>query len=113
MNKVVRIFLDADLRCQHKGLASAAKKESVDVRKLPIGEHVMFINRKRNKLKMYSAGEIVAYLRLPKGVLDLRALGRIPEVYGSNLEIKYAKSLEEMIRKEFSSGKKSKRARVS
>ena len=101
MNKIVRIFLDADMRCQHDGLADMARKKNIDIRQLPFGEHVFFVNKAKNRLKMYSSGNVIGYLRLYKGVLDMRALARIPMVYGSTVELKYNKSLKAVLKANF------------
>jgi hypothetical protein len=97
MSKVIQVFMDADLRCGHDGLADIAKKEKINVTKLEHGEFVMFINVERNKLKLYTANNIVAYLRLPQGKIEMRTLGMIPAAFAQTGRISYDEHLKEVL----------------
>jgi len=97
MNTVIRCFLDVDMRCQHFGLSKHAKKYKVDVSKLKAGEHVMFINKAINRVKIYSAGGVLSYLAT-KGILDLAAVGQIPTCFGSDIQVKYASAIKLMFK---------------
>ena len=97
MNRVVAVFVGVDLRCQHDGLAKVARKRRVEPLKLKPGQHVVFVNGKRDKVKMYSANMIVSYLKLPRGeVVDLRALKYFPESFSGG-EISYTKAIGKML----------------
>lgn len=91
--RITDCFLGTDLRCQHAGLAKLAAKRKIDVSKIKPGSHIIFINNAMNKLKMYSSGEIVSYLKLSKGTLDLDAIAKIPQAYGDNIRMKYNSAL--------------------
>lgn len=55
-----------------------------------------------NKLKMYSSGNVLSYLRLENGrKFDLSTLSEIPNAFNDHgsLEIAYSKSLEKALRK--------------
>jgi len=95
--KLIRCFLGTDLRCQHDGLTKLAHKQKVDVDKLKPGQHIIFINNALNKLKMYSSGNILSYLRLPNGRIDLNTLGDIPRAFGSDMKTKYTSALKKQI----------------
>jgi hypothetical protein len=81
MNKIVRFFPHADLRCQHDGLISMALKHKVNVLKLKPGEHAIFVNNAWNKLKMFSSGGVLSYLRLRTGRIDPRSIQHIPDAF--------------------------------
>lgn len=100
MARALQIFLNADLRCSHEGLTIIAKKEKIDVDKLVPGEYVIFINTQKNKVKLYAANQIVAYLRLPRGHIDLRVIQLIPKAFESKGRIDYDQSLKEMLQRE-------------
>jgi hypothetical protein len=96
-NRIVRCFLDADLRCSHDGLAKIAKDSKVNVRDLESGEYAVFVNSARNKVKVYAHGEVLAYLRLPRGrSVDLRVIQHIPAAFNGKT-INYDSALAKML----------------
>ncbi len=97
MGKILQVFLGADLRNGHEGLALTAKQEKIDVAALAPGEFVIFINTKQDKLKLYTASNIVAYLKLPEGKIDLRVIQMIPKAFKASGKIDYDKHLKEII----------------
>lgn len=101
MAKLLQVFLDSDLRLGHPGLARLANKNGIKVGELGVGEYVMFVNVKKNKLKLYAANEIVAYLRLPKGSIDVRTLALIPKTFESRGRLDYDGDLRTVIEREF------------
>lgn len=98
--KVVRFFPESDMRNGHAGLFSIAKKAGVDMRTLGPGEYVIFVNNQKNKVKMFAGHQVMAYLRLDKGTLDLRTIAHIPNYFEGG-EIKYEKALLKVLEKEF------------
>lgn len=81
-NNIMRVFLNADLRAGHDGLSKLAKDNGVRTDQLEPGNYVIFINSKRNKLKMYAANQVIAYLRLKDNrSLDLRTIKHLPRVF--------------------------------
>lgn len=90
-NKIIRVFLNTDMRNQHEGLIQMAKKQKVDPEKLEDGEHVIFVNAARNKLKVFSSNGLLSYKRQEKGRLNMEAIIRIPQSFsGGNLNWKEA-----------------------
>lgn len=81
MNKLVRVFLETDMRCQHAGLRTLAAKAKVKLSKLNAGEHVVFVNKARNRVKLYSNNGVISYLWKEKGMLDMAALAQIPYTF--------------------------------
>jgi len=98
MNTITHCFLEADLRGQHASLANAAKKGAkVDVSKLKSGQHLLFINRKRDKMKMFSANNIVSYMKLPSGTIDLGAIKHFGSCFDKDLEMTYSQALRKRL----------------
>lgn len=102
MTKLVNAFLDVDMRCQHDGLAKIAKKHRVDVWSLSPGEHVVFINRAMDRIKMFSPNGVLSYLRLKSDQrIDLDTLKYIPEAYdgSKDLRVTYSQALRKSLSK--------------
>lgn len=97
--RILQIFLDSDFRMAHDGLTEVAKKNGVDVAKLEPGNYVVFVNHALNRVKLFAAGDTIAYKRLRTGQkLDVRVLQYIPEVFnGRHLDLD--KGLEKLLGK--------------
>lgn len=97
-SRVVQVFLGTDLRCTHLGLALIAKQHKINVEKLEPGEYVLFLNNDKNKLKLYAANHIVAYLRLPDNQkLDMKTIQLIPRAFQGSGRIDYDKALKQVL----------------
>lgn len=81
MDKIIRVFLDTNMACQHNGLRALAEKNHVKLGALENREHVIFVNKARNRVKLYSANGVISYLWKEKGRLDMNALVKIPETF--------------------------------
>jgi len=99
MSRLLRVVFNADMRNSHDGLAKLAKSLNIDVNKLQPGNFVAFINSKKNHLKLYASGNIIAHLKLPNGKLNLNLLSKLP-TYFNGTEIEYTKALREQMLKE-------------
>jgi hypothetical protein len=97
MSKIIQVFLGSDLRCSHEGLTQIAKEQKVDVTALVPGEFVIFINSGLNKIKLYTANEVVAYLRVKTGKVDIRTISLIPKAFLASGRIQYDESLKEIL----------------
>lgn len=95
MNRLIRYIADADLRQGYDGLS-----KKVPLAALGKGEFVAFVNRKRDKVKLCTGGDMVAYLRLKSGRLDPRTIQYLPE-YFNGTTIEYDKAIERVMRKQF------------
>lgn len=103
MQKLVQCFLEADMRCQHDGLAKIAKKMDLDVYALAKGQHVVFVNTALDRIKMFSHGGVLSYLRMKSGKVNLETLRLIPEAFNDSpdFEIAYSKSLKKVLEDKF------------
>lgn len=96
MNRLVRYVPDADLRMGYDGL-----NEKGILNNLGKGEFVAFVNRGRDKVKLCTGGDMVAYLRLPTGQrIDPKVIQYLPEFFDGSA-IKYDKAVEKVLRKSF------------
>lgn len=101
MARALRVFLNSDLRCGHEGLAATAKKEKINVSNIEPGEFVIFINAEKNKIKLYAANNVVAYLKLPDGGrVDMKTIAKIPMAFKATGRIDYDGILRETIMSE-------------
>lgn len=100
MNRIIRVFLRADMRCSHRGLTRMANENEIDITKLERGEFVLFINNDRNRIKLYAPNNVIAYLSLPKGKIDLRTIALIPKSFSATGKIEYDEALKEVLLKE-------------
>ena len=103
MNRVIRYFPDTDLRAGHDMLLSIAKEHKLSLKDLEPGEFVIFVNRRKDALKMFAGStNLIAYLRLPSGRLDMRTIQMIPQFFNGG-EIKYDQALKKVIERSLGS----------
>lgn len=96
MNKLIRYVPDADLRVGYDGLSKI-----VNLKGLNKGEFVAFVNRKLDKIKLATMGDMIAYHRLPKGQrIDPRVISILPE-YFDGTKLDYNAAVEKTLRKTF------------
>lgn len=101
MNRIVRYFPDADMRGQHLALSTVALKVKIHTDELKSGEFLVFVNRKRDKLKMYTGGNVVAYLKMPQGQrIDPAVIRNLPKHF-SGAGINYDAAMKETMQEQF------------
>ena len=108
INRVVRLFLDTDMRNQHQGLMELAKKQSVDIAKLAVVEHVVFVNASLNRVKICSKGNVLSYLFRDKGQIDMQAFKEIASAFGEDGSINFDRALKESLVKRLAKKEKKK-----
>jgi hypothetical protein len=83
----------------HDALSHVALKEGIDPFKLPDGQILMFLNRKRDKLKILGKqGIVVGYLKMPQGEkIAPHAIQYIPQCFGSSGAIDYSAALKKAL----------------
>lgn len=79
-NRVIRYFPNSDLRCSHDGLRKVALDNGVDPWKLSQGEFLVFSNTAQNKIKVYAAGNLLAYLKAPNRI-DMDVVRQLPRFF--------------------------------
>jgi hypothetical protein len=99
MIKIMRVFLNTDMRLAHDGLTLLALKEGVDLQTLDRGEFIMFMNSHLTRMKLFTANGIIAYMRSPTGKpMDLRAVVAIPRAFMATGKIDYDESVKEFLK---------------
>lgn len=100
-NKILRVIFDSDMRCSHDGLRKIALKLKVKVDDLTKGEFIVFINTKQTMLKIFAAGNTIAFFKTPDGKrMNMNVIPLIP-TYFNGEEFKYDKAVEALVKKEF------------
>lgn len=96
--RVIQCFLNTDLRNGHDGLSVIAKGSGINVTALQPGQYVVFINTAKNKLKIYTANNVVAFFRATSGQpIDLNTIRLIPLAFRSNGHLDYDRALKQVI----------------
>lgn len=95
--RMLRCYLNSDLRCGHQGLSDLAKKDGIRVKDLAPGEMIVFVNAKRDRVKVYASSNVLAYLRLERGSIDLNTIREIPKAFQGSGKIDYDKALKETV----------------
>lgn len=95
---VVMIFDNVHMGLGHDGLADIAKKHRKDPARLVPGELLMFINRAKDKMKVYGPNQVIAYLRMPHGRrIVLEAIQYIPQAFARSGKIDYDAALKRVL----------------
>ena len=92
-NRIKHVFLNSDMRCGHRGLMLIARHKA----KVKPGEHVVFVNSKRDKMKVLSAGGVLSYVCSPRGKLSLETVQSIPAAFKVSGGFDYGKALKDVI----------------
>lgn len=100
-NRVLQVFLNADLRCSHDGLREIAKKGGLDVKDLQPGQYIVFLNAAKNRLKLYASNNVVAYMKQPDGSrIDPRMIAELPRAFNGTT-INYESAIKDALIKVF------------
>ena len=97
--RIIQVFMNVSMINGHDGLAEIAKAQGIKTNEIDPGSYVVFVNSAKDRIKVYAAGQTVAYVRLEKGrKVDLRVIREIPNVFRGG-KIEYDKALEVAIDK--------------
>jgi len=83
--KIIRVVHPVHMGLGHHGLKLMLKKlVKIDVTKLGVGEFVMCLNKKKDKLKMIGGGgHVIGYLNTGRKIM-LESVQYIPDCFGAN-----------------------------
>lgn len=96
--RIVQVVMNTNLRAGHEGLAKLAKDLGVDVKRLQAGQYLIFINSRQDKLKVYTANNIVAYWRGDAGQrVSLDALRYVPQAFQAKGQLDYDTALRQSL----------------
>jgi hypothetical protein len=97
--KIIRFFPDTFMGNGHDGLARIAKRHDIDVTNLRWGEYVIFMNKNKTALKLYSQGNLIAHLRMTgSNTIDMHTISMIPRFFNGT-RINYDAALREVLTK--------------
>jgi len=99
MSQIIHLFQNVDLRCQHDGLGKICLDKKINPKKLSPGEYAVFTNNSKDRVKLFAAHNVIAYLRLypGEGKIDPRTIQYIPKAFESTGKIDYDKALKEFV----------------
>lgn len=106
-SKLLMIFDNVNMGRSHDGLTEIAKRWKVDPHQLQAGELLLFINRARDKIKVFAPNNVIAYYRAPKGTrVDMQALQYIPRAFTKSGKIDYDEALKKVLQEKLVAGAK-------
>lgn len=86
--RIVQLFVNVSMGMQHNGLSLLCEEYGIKVSDLEPGQWVCFTNRARDKIKVYGANNVLAYVRLPPGAtVSLEAVALIPLAFKGSPDI--------------------------
>lgn len=96
---ILRVFINADLRAGHDGLSQLAKENGIKTSEIEPGSFLVFINTGKNKLKVYASNQVIAYLKLPNGKINMNTIRELPKVFNGR-SINYSEALKMAVEKQ-------------
>lgn len=97
MNQILAIFHDVHMSLNHKGLAAIARERQINVNELRPGQFCVFINKAKNRFKVYAPNSVLAYYRSPENRgITTQALQYIPSAFGAD-GFQFKRSLEKTL----------------
>lgn len=97
---IVQLFFNVNLGRSHRGLRMIATEYEIDLDRVVPGQYVGFLNRRRTAIKLFTSGNVYAYLRLYEGIVTADIINQIPRVFQSTAGVMFAPTLREAIESE-------------
>ena len=96
--RIVSVIMNVNMGKSHDGLSELAKQFRVDPKKLEPGQYLVFINTAKNRIKVFTANSVIAYLRLERGQqLAMETIRLIPQAFRSTGTLDYDAALKEAL----------------
>ncbi len=97
--RVIQIFHNVNMVKSHRGLKALAHDFDIDLESLERGQYVAFLNRARNKVKLYATGNIYAYLPLPdpRGMVMAETIEAIFAAFQSTVRLEMNNDLRDSL----------------
>lgn len=86
---LAQIFFNVNMAKQHYGLKELAVAYGIDLEKLEPGQFVAFFNRKRTKVKLFTAGNTFIYAALDEGQFTADMIGQLPALFRSEAKVQF------------------------
>lgn len=79
--RVMQVFFNVNMAKQHGGLREIMAENGIDPDEIAPTQYVVFVNHRRDKVKLYAAKGVLAYVRLDGRELTMEALTEIPKAF--------------------------------
>jgi hypothetical protein len=96
--RILRVFINCDMRNSFNGLRKLAAKHEVKVNALKEGDFVIFINTARTKLKALGSGDVLCYVAKDHKI-SLDAIQYIPAAFKAKRKFDYPEALRIAVEK--------------
>lgn len=102
--RTIQLFTDVHMGQGHDALSRMADEQGIDAYTLPAGQILMFLNKRKDKLKILGhKGLVVGYLKMPAGErIALDAIQFLPQTFGADGEINYPQALRRSLEQRLS-----------
>lgn len=101
---ILRYFPDTHMGLSHHGLTEIARKHKINLPELPHGNFVIFTNKKLTAVKVFAAGNTIAYKRTGTK-LDLNMIKNIPRSFRGG-QFNFDEALRETLEQKLGKAKK-------
>lgn len=106
IGRVLQVFFGADMRNGIDGLTSIAHGFKIFLPDLKAGQYVVFVNNRRDIIKVATANRVVATKKLEGGqTIDLETIALIPKSFLAHGELNYDEALREVLTRKVSKEK--------
>ena len=102
MNRVVQVFFNSDLRCGLDGLTIIAKKAGVNSDDLSDGEFLVFINKKKNMMRVFH-GNMFTHYRPESGRVNYGMIQHLPRSFNGT-KFDFSEALKRAVLREIAPG---------
>lgn len=100
VSALVQMFFNVNMAKMHNGMRLVAAEYDIDLDKLVPNQYVGFMNRKRTKIKLFTAGNCFAYFSLPKGTsgeIGIETIAQIPSLFGGTTKMDHDGVIEKAL----------------
>lgn len=97
--RIRRVYTDVHMGLGHKSLSEICLGDGIRTDNLDRGDYIIFINKAQTALKLFAAGNTIAYFKMPYGgKLDMGVVSLIPTFFNGDT-IDYPGALSELIKR--------------
>lgn len=94
---ICQAFWPVNMNMQHDGLSAVAENSGIDVEKLKPGQFVLFLNYRQTRVKLYTAGGLILYLRVKGGRISAETIEGIPYILGHKAKVSVLHALKKLL----------------
>ena len=98
--RIVRYFPETDMRMTQPGLRRIAIRNNLNPDNIPLGEFLLFVNRKQTMFKMLTQNNVLVSYKSRRGKIHPGVFALIPR-YFDGREFNYDRALREAVLADF------------